>query len=121
MAIDGVQPVFREIPAASAVPQLSLTRRDRELQMEEGQPPMEVASTELQTLRWQKSEDLREKWKKRQQQRNAGASSQATQEATLNETPEDLEEAQVAQPEAMQSGTELPGEEDTGTLFDDRS
>jgi hypothetical protein len=110
MAIDSVTPVFREI-ATSAVPQVSLTRRDRELQIEEGQPPLEVASTEQQALRWQKSEDLHEKWK-RQQGRHAGGQSSG------EETP-DADSVEEKAEVTEECATSI--EEETGTLFDDRS
>lgn len=110
MAIDSVTPVFREI-ATSAVPQISLTRRDRELQIEEGQPPLEVASAEQEALRWQKSEDLHEKWK-RYKDRHAGDQSSG-EETSEAESAED--KAEVTE----ECATSL--EEETGTLFDDRS
>ena len=56
MAIDASLPVSREIALASAVPQASLTRRDRELQVSEGLPPIEVTETGMEALRWRKSE-----------------------------------------------------------------
>ena len=115
MAIDAVQPVFREIPAPSAVPQHSLTRRDRELQMEEGQPPMEVASTEQEALRWRTGEDLQEKWRKRQPQQNARG------KASPDDAPDGEPEALEEQFQAAPGGPELPEEDETGTLFDDRS
>lgn len=114
MAIDSVMPVFREI-ATSAVPQASLTRRDRELQIEDGQPPLDVASTEQQALRWQKSEDLHEKWKRRDRHHAGGhASGRETPDA---DSAEKAEEAQATPAEECASSTE----EETGTLFNDRS
>jgi hypothetical protein len=114
MAIDASLPVSRELTLASAVSQASLTKRDRELQVEEGQPPLEVAKDELEALRWHKREDLREKWKRRQEQR-------ARRKTSEDEGVEQGEEAQAeqAQPE-MQSAESLE-EDETGTLFDDRS
>ncbi len=109
MAIDSVTPVFREI-ATSAVPQVSLTRRDRELQIEEGQPPLEVSSTEQQALRWQKSEDLHEKWKRHQHHAGGQRSGKEGSEA---DSAEDKAEAT----EECTRSTK----EETGTLFDDRS
>jgi hypothetical protein len=110
MAIDSVTPVFREI-ATSAVPQVSLTRRDRELQIEEGQPPLEVASTEQQALHWQKSEDLDEKWKRPQDGHAGGQSSDG-----------ESSEADSAEDQAEVTGEcATSTEEETGTLFDDRS
>ena len=47
MAIDAAMPVSREIALSSTVPQASLTRRDRELQLAEGRPPIEVSDAEL--------------------------------------------------------------------------
>ncbi len=105
MAIDAVQPLFREIPAASAVPQVSLTRRDRELQVEEGQPPMEVASAEQEALRWKREEDPREKWRRRREGRR--------------EPKESEEESLRAAEEAATD--EAEEEEETGRLFDGRS
>jgi hypothetical protein len=111
MAIDAVVPISRENPAASAVSQLSLTRRARELQLEEGQPPMEVASAEQEALQWQKDEGLRERGKRRQSQ-------QSTMQSALQE---EHEEAGAQHPETLQPCTEVQEEEETGTLFDDRS
>jgi hypothetical protein len=112
--------MFREIVAAGAAPQLSLARRDRELQVEEGQPPIEVASVEQEALRWRKNEDL-EKWKKRRYLRNArGEAASDETHVTKDETRED-DEGSVAQPEQMHGNTESPEEEESGTLFDGRS
>ena len=139
MGVEAVQPVFRDIPAASAVPQCSLTRADRELQMEEGQPPMETASVEQATLRWRKDGD-QEKWRNRLKQRvarGAAASSEVLdeileanetqdealeegQEYSLEDASESEEEAGVTMPDAAQ-GRMSPQEEETGTLFDGRS
>jgi hypothetical protein len=65
MATNAITPVFRQIAAESAVAQTSLTRADRQMQMEEGEPPVEVASAEFAASRWSKNEDMREKWRKR--------------------------------------------------------
>lgn len=115
MSIDAVAPVFRDIPVESAVPQLSLTRRDRELQMKEGQPPTEVAEVAQDALAWRKDEDLREKWKKRQ------CKQEAKRTALQGTDSDDIEQASVALAEPTQTSTELQEEEATGTLFDDRS
>jgi hypothetical protein len=128
--IDPVQQVFREIPAASAVPQVS-SRRDRELQMEEGRPPMEVASAEQQALYWRKAENLQDKWHRgpaRKDQRRAvqGAASEEgadeTQEEATEGRPEGDEQGDfVAPQQIVQEVAESSEEESTGTLFDGRS
>lgn len=115
MSIDPLGPVYREIPAASAVPQLSLTRRDRELQMEEGQPPIEVAEAEQQPLRWNKEEDPREKWRQRRDTRNA------RRNATQCEAQGEMLDEAVPTLTQLQESPQLQEEEETGTLFDDRS
>ncbi len=115
MAIDASLPVSREIALASAVPQASLTRRDRELQVSEGLPPIEVTETGMEALRWRKSEDLREKWRKRREQRRA------RRKASQAEPREEDEEAGAEPSQPEQAGAEFPEEELTGTLFDDRS
>jgi hypothetical protein len=115
MAIDASLPVSREIALASAVPQASLTRRDRELQVAEGLPPIEVSETGLEALRWRKREDLREKWKKRGELRRARRKASQTD---LREEDENMG-VEPSQPE--QGTAEFPEEEPTGTLFDDRS
>jgi len=97
--IDSVQAIFREIPAASAVPQLSLTRRDRELLMEEGVTPLEVASAEQAAMCWQKKEDLREQGRK----------------------PSRGEDTKMAKEQQRQVNQETQEQEETGTLFNDRS
>ena len=115
MAIDASLPVSREIALASAVPQASLTRRDRELQVAEGLPPIEVSETGLEALRWRKSEDLREKWKKRGEQRRA------RRKASQTEPREEDEDVGVEPSQPEPESAEFPEEESTGTLFDDRS
>lgn len=130
MAIDAAMPVSREIALAGAVPQASLTRRDRELQVEEGQPPIEVAEAELEALRWRKREELREKWQKRQRSRLARRRALDLKTDAPSES-----EARAATPEGEalaedeaqnQPGQELQKsaetfEEETGMLLDDRS
>ena len=123
MAIDAVTPVFRQVAVASAVPLASLTRRDRELQVqvEEGRPPIEVAEAELEALRWRKSEDLRKKWKKRQVARRARGQSPeggAVEASAIEENGE--AGAEQGQGQQLQENAESL-EEETGTLFDDRS
>lgn len=120
MAIDAEQSITREIRPASAVPQLSLTRRDGELQVEEGQPPTEVASTEQEALRWQKGEDLREKWKQRQESRTKAKDAQCPARAAATEFAEQDDDAACVV-ESQQESSESTEEESTGTLFDDRS
>lgn len=115
MAIDASLPVSREIALANAVPQASLTRRDWELQVAEGLPPIEISETELEALRWRKREDLREKWKKRQEQRRARG------KAWRTEPGEEDAEAGTAPSQPEQKSAESSEEEPTGTLFDDRS
>jgi hypothetical protein len=115
MAIDASLPVSREIALASAVPQASLTRRDRELQVAEGLPPIEVTETGMEALRWRKSEDLREKWKKRKEQRRV------RRKASQVEPRGEDEEAGAEPSQLEQGGAEFPEEESTGTLFDGRS
>jgi hypothetical protein len=110
MAIDATRPLFREITAVNGVPQFSLTRRDRELQTEEGHPPMEVASTEGEALQWRRKEDLQERWKRRRVRRAS------RRNELLNETQQgtaDAFEAALADPPEER--------EESGTLFDDRS
>ena len=89
--------------------------------MEEGRPPMEVASAEQEALHWQRNDDLREKWKKRQGLINT------RREADSNETTDESQYAaaevdgvSVAHPEPMQENAEAQ-EEEAGTLFNDRS
>jgi hypothetical protein len=119
MAMDAVTPVFREIAAVGAVPQSSLTGRDRELQVEEGRPPIEVAETELEALRRRKSEELREKRKKRQEARRARGP--ALEGGALEAAPTQEDgEARAAESQQLQENEESQ-EEETGTLFDDRS
>jgi hypothetical protein len=119
MAIDAVTPVFREIAASSAVPQASLTRRDRELQVDEGRPPIEVAETEFEALRRRKREDLKEKWKTRRWERRA------RREADESRMRDECEVAGADQSEPArtraESAAESMEEDSTGTLFDDRS
>jgi hypothetical protein len=105
MAIDAATAVSREIALASAVPQASLTRRDRELQVAEGRPPIKVAEAELEALRWSRREELREKWRKRKQARldRSRALGLATDTRRQPQKGAEVEEAE------------------TGTLFDDRS
>jgi hypothetical protein len=114
MVIGTVVPVFREIPAASAVPQPSLTRREQELQIEEGHPQIEVASAEQEALRWRKSEDLQEKWKQQEQRKTR-------RNAAEDIAPEAVDESNMVLAETTQENAESPEEEPTGTLFDDRS
>ncbi len=118
MAIDAIQPIFRQIPAASAVSQISLTRRDRELQVEEGQPPMEVASAEQDALHWQKNQDLQEKWKRRRA--NEGSRREASSNEQQDEAQESSEEPDVEQLEPLPESTESTEQDDAGTLFEDR-
>lgn len=110
MAIDAAQPLFRENTAVSSIPQFSLTRRDRELQTEGGQPPMEVASTEGEALQWRREQDLRERWRKRREGRRS-------------KRKELLNDPQQGITENIEIDLEyLPEErEESGTLFDDRS
>jgi hypothetical protein len=121
MAIDAVTPVFREIAAASAVPQASLTRRDRELQeqVEEGRPPIEVAEAELEALCRRKGEELRERWRKRQEARRdrEPLSEDGAGEAAMVE--ENGEGAEEQSRQLRENAESL--EEETGMLFDGRS
>ena len=72
MAIDAVQPVFVEIPAASAVSRPSLNRKGPGIADEEGRPPMEVASAEQEALHWQRQSTCG-KVEKRQGPKTPGA------------------------------------------------
>jgi len=122
MAIDAVTPASREIAAISAVPQHSLTRRDRVVLVEEGQPPMEVAETELEALHWRKREELREKWKRRQDEREArGEADQGEAKKALQEADQEEDEEVREEPEPIQKSAEAAEEDETGTLFNDRS
>jgi hypothetical protein len=112
MSIDPIQAGFREIP--SAVSQLSLTRRDRELLMQEGQPPLEVAPAEQEAMRWQKEEDLRGKCSKRRQQRTDKPSIMPGLSA------ED-DEASLTQSQPMQTNAKPLAREEAGTLFNGRT
>ena len=82
------------------------------MQTDEGQPPMEVDSTEQQSLRWQKDEELRDKWKRRQNKRRAGEESQGVEMSEADSMRVDEAPAEEC---ARSTG------EETGTLFDDRS
>ena len=140
MAIDGIQPTFREIPTPTAVPEISISK-DREVQLREGLPTMEVVSVELEALRWRKREDiLRDKWARRRELRNARH--HATSDDPNPESdpiPEDsevdsLEAWDEASPDNMSEQTSTPARQQifqstdppdsdddvTGTLLDDR-
>lgn len=112
MGIDPALPVFREI-TTSAVPHVSLTRTEQELQTEEGVSPLDVAETEQSSLRWQKEKDPRERRKKRQEQLRDRTSLESSAQ-------DEVKASGGEQPEPMQVSTESV-EEETGTLFDDRS
>jgi hypothetical protein len=115
MAIDAALPMSQEIALASAVPQASLTRRDRDLQVAEGLPPIEVSEAGLEALRWRKNEDLREKWKKRREPRRARG------QASGAEVLEEDEDGGVQASPGEEPGAEALEEDANGTLFDDRS
>ena len=111
MAIDGVNAIPREMPAANAVSQHSLTRGERELQVEEGQPPMEVAASEQADVRWQKQDALAEKWRRGMPRKRR---KQALAKRALHEPEEDLQ---------MEDDPDFSTEEEleTGRNFDVRS
>jgi len=109
MAIDGLTPGFREVAASSAVPQPSLTRRERELQIEDGRPPIEVPEAEMEALRWLHGEDVGERPRSEKRRNRRGRQRRSSSGRRL----EDAE----TQPELTEEFTE----EETGTLFDDRS
>jgi hypothetical protein len=98
-----------------AIPQPSLTRREQELHLEEGQPPLEVVSAEQQAVGpQQRGPELARKWRRKKSHgQDRGLAS------------EDAE----GECEAAQEGSISPGgldgrsteEDKTGTLFDDRS
>ena len=94
--------------------------------MEEGRPPIEVAETELEALRWRKREELREKWQKRQRARLA-RSRALDLAASVEINPASAAEGRLTEDEAQkQPGQELQKsaetfEEETGRLLDDRS
>jgi hypothetical protein len=120
MAIDAALPVSQEIALASAVPQASLTRRDRELQVAEGLPPIEVSEAGMEALRWRKNEDLREKWKKRRELRRARGQASGA-EAREEDEEGGVEALLREEPDAESLEGEPQDEDATGTLFDDRS
>jgi hypothetical protein len=123
MAIDPVGPVYTEVAAASTISQASLTRRDRELQVDEGRPPIEVVDAEFEALRWRKREDLREKWKKRREQRQArqNARGSALQDEREDAGAVQSEPARESAGSVEESAEESEEEESIGTFFDDRS
>jgi hypothetical protein len=135
MGIGPIVPVPSETQA-SASSQASLTRRDRELQVEEGQPPIEVPEAELEALHWRKSEELCEKWVKRKAKHHAEPDPDAAEVEITdaeNAEPEEIEaeaetevEAEVREPAHRELSEELPKtefqeEDSAGTLFDGRS
>lgn len=111
MAMDAIQPVYRET-APNTIHQVSLTKRDRELQTQEGQPPLEVASTEQQVLRWQQAKTAPERWWR---VRKRAASQEDEAESSSGE-----EQAEAPSGPRLAAAEEHT-EDDTGTLFDDRS
>lgn len=128
MGIGPVVPVQQET-AASASSQASLTRRDRELQVEEGQPPIEVPEAELEALRWRKNEELRDKRKKRSARQQSGSKASDSDRAEFESADAETVEAEEAGTDER-AQTELSGqlpnkeseeEESAGTLFDSRS
>jgi hypothetical protein len=82
--------------------------------MEEGQPPLEVASAELDAMRWQKEEDLRDKWSKLRQQRTVRPG------VKPDEIAED-DEPSLSQSQPMQKNAKSLEQEETGTLFNGRT
>jgi hypothetical protein len=112
VAIDSLGSGFREI-SGSAVSQSSVRRRDQELQVEDGQPPLEVPLAELPALHGQNSDDFRERWKKNGKRRSVGG--QQPREDDLVDCAHEETEAQSGQLDC-----ETSIEEETGNLFDDR-
>jgi hypothetical protein len=106
MAIEGVNPGYREAPIANSTSQNSLTQGEEELQVKEGKPPMEVTAADQPPVQWRKEEDLQEKWRRRVSRKRQGNASKIKEEA--QETGEALE-------------LENHLEEETGTRVDVRS
>lgn len=133
MGIGPIYPMQPEEPAAAgASSQASLTRRDRELQVEDGQPPLEVPETELESLHLREGAELLEKWKKRYSPRRDGQAADADEAAAeIDETEDAVSETMQAEAEPDEQPkseyderlpkTEFEEEESTGRLFDGRS
>ncbi|HVJ05290.1 MAG TPA: hypothetical protein VM578_06445 [Candidatus Saccharimonadales bacterium] len=79
---------------------------------------MEVASAEQDALRWQKNQDLQEKWTRGEA--NEGGGREASSNEQQDEAHESSEGPDVEQPEPLPESTESTEQDDAGTLFEDR-
>jgi hypothetical protein len=112
MGIDGIgqdSPAF----VAIAIPQPSLTRKEQELHLEEGQPPLEVVSAEQQAVSPQPPESL--------QPRRARRRGRRGDDELTDDDPGNDEAAPAETISPSEQDGRSTEEEATGTLFDDRS
>jgi hypothetical protein len=105
-------PQFHEPVQANPVAQTSLTRRDQQLQTEEGQPPLDVQQTEEEALEWKREADDSSLTKRREQRRRRRTATAIAMGAAGEEESGKPTAAEAADSEE---------EEETGKLFDSRS
>lgn len=106
-------PLVRDISPATPSSQTSLTKRDQELQAEEGRPPIDVEQTEQDALYWKQEKDNAESEKrpKRVRPRSAAGSQTPAESDSASDTCE-WDHASTEDDE---------DQEEAGHLFDSRS